>query len=548
MFKKNLQHEQTTFFSAHDELPESLQKKLKKGWSALFYKTFFSKIDEKTFSPLYHIDNGRANFPANILFALEVIKEMWGYSDETLLENYHFNMVVRNAVGLQNFQDHQLCPRTLYHWRARLAEHDLETKTCLLESLFEEHRDALMKMLKVDGRIQRTDSVMIRANIKRMNRLMLFHKVLSNLVHLIVRNDLNVSTEILNLIQEKEDGFVYRLPREKTQETLEKVGVLILELVSRPEVKSACADEKAFLDAHRLLKEQCTVSEQAESIELKSPAEISSSSMQNPADTDATYRKKKEVGHQGYSCVATETCTPENTVSIITSVDLVPNNIDDAVVLDERLVQLKNDTGLETMVADGGFVGKNTIKTSAENHIELVASAIRGAQPDADLMTSNDFIKTENGAVKSCPMGEVPVESTIIEGAAVALFSCKVCASCVKNTQCPAFLVSHSRPRMVIDERRKFYDNRRELLHSEEYRRLCRLRPAVEGLMEKLRPGYLKGRTLFRGLVKVKMRMVLRAIGVNFRRGWLWILRFFYFRGEHLTQGAMEYKDCVFAW
>ena len=48
--------------------------------------------------------------------------------------------------------------------------------------------------------------------------------------------------------------------------------------------------------------------------------------------------------------------------------------------------------------------------------------------------------------------------------------------------------------------------------------------PAVEGLMEKLKPKYLRGRTLFRGRGKVRNRMTLRAIGLNFKRYWAWIL------------------------
>jgi hypothetical protein len=36
--------------------------------------------------------------------------------------------------------------------------------------------------------------------------------------------------------------------------------------------------------------------------------------------------------------------------------------------------------------------------------------------------------------------------------------------------------------------------------------------------MEKLRPEFLKGRIKFRSLPKVKMRMALRAIALNFRK------------------------------
>ncbi len=44
------------------------------------------------------------------------------------------------------------------------------------------------------------------------------------------------------------------------------------------------------------------------------------------------------------------------------------------------------------------------------------------------------------------------------------------------------------------------------------------MRPPIEGLMEKLKPKYLSGKIKFRGLIRVKQRMVLRAIGINFKR------------------------------
>jgi hypothetical protein len=39
---------------------------------------------------------------------------------------------------------------------------------------------------------------------------------------------------------------------------------------------------------------------------------VCSGSIQNPADTDATYRFKNEEAHRGYSTHATETCNKEN--------------------------------------------------------------------------------------------------------------------------------------------------------------------------------------------------------------------------------------------
>ena len=51
----------------------------------------------------------------------------------------------------------------------------------------------------------------------------------------------------------------------------------------------------------------------------------------------------------------------------------------------------------------------------------------------------------------------------------------------------------------------------------------------VKRSMEKLKPKYLTGRVLFRGLVRVRIRMIVMAMGVNFRRSYHFMLLFIQF-------------------
>jgi len=77
-----------------------LAQKLQKSWAALFYEHVFRKIDESLFAPLYCSDNGRSNFPVNILMSLDLIKEIRGYTDEVLLDEYAYNFQISYALGL----------------------------------------------------------------------------------------------------------------------------------------------------------------------------------------------------------------------------------------------------------------------------------------------------------------------------------------------------------------------------------------------------------------------------------------------------------------
>ncbi|SDD79543.1 hypothetical protein SPACI_042470 [Sporomusa acidovorans DSM 3132] len=71
MFRKNNSHLQERLFDDFQHLHPSQQKRLMASWAPIFYEHVFSQIDEAPFAPLYSADNGRPNFPINILLSLE---------------------------------------------------------------------------------------------------------------------------------------------------------------------------------------------------------------------------------------------------------------------------------------------------------------------------------------------------------------------------------------------------------------------------------------------------------------------------------------------
>lgn len=66
--------------------------------SPVFYKEVFCKINEELFAPLYYLDNGRPNFPVNIILSLEVIKNIFEYTDIEILDQFYFNFQVLYAL------------------------------------------------------------------------------------------------------------------------------------------------------------------------------------------------------------------------------------------------------------------------------------------------------------------------------------------------------------------------------------------------------------------------------------------------------------------
>lgn len=523
MFQENKNHLQTKLFNVETRMNNTRRLFLNSSWSEKFYEKIFRAIDEKPYDALYCNDNGRPNFPVNILVGLEIIKEMHTITDEQLYENYHFNYLYQKALGVEDINEYSFSIRTLYNFRCALEEYETRTGKDLFAAIFKNGRDEIISELGIKTGLQRTDSVMIGANIKRMSRFTLFHKVMSNLVKELSKQNEVVSDELRELVSEEEDSAYYRLTKAQVETKLVELAKFLFVHVERWKSDERINKTQAYLNASRLLGEQCKVTNSTK-VELKDVKEIASGSLQNPADPDATYRSKRDEAFYGYASHGTETCDPENPIQVITAVDTVKNNVDDAKVLTKNIPVLKEETNLDTMITDGGFVSDDVRDICLEKDVNFIATAIRGKSQEADTLDSLSFSLEENKLIDKCPNGEIPIKQKLkADGTLIANFDVKKCMTCPLKERCIAF-GSEKQSRIVIDTKRKWLDERKANLHTEEYLKLCKMRPAVEGLMEKLKPKYLRGRILFRRLGKVRNRMTLRAIGLNFKRYLAWIL------------------------
>ena len=523
MFQENKNHLQAKLFNTETPMNNTRKLVLKNNWSEKFYEKIFRGIDEKPFDALYSNDNGRPNFPVNILVGLEIIKEMHAITDEQLYENYHFNYLYQKALGVEDINEYSFSIRTLYYFRCALYEYEMSSGKDLYSAIFKDGRDKIISELGIKTGLQRTDSVMIGANIKRMSRFTLFHKVLSNLVKELYEHNETVSDELKELISEEEDSAYHRLTKTQVETKLIDLAKFLFVHVERWESDGRINKSQAYLDASRLINEQCNVTN-AIKVELKEAKEIVSGSLQNPADPDATYRNKRDEAFHGYSTHGTETCDPENPIQVITAVTTVQNNVDDAKVLSENISTLKKETKLEIIITDGGFVSDDVRNICDKKDINFIATAIRGKSQEEDTLDSLSFSLKENNLIEKCPNGEIPIKQKLkADGTLIASFDVKKCIVCPLKERCMAFK-SDKQSRIVIDTKRRWLDERKANLFSEEHLRLCKMRPAVEGLMEKLKPKYLRGRTLFRRLGKVRNRMTLRATGLNFKRYLAWFL------------------------
>jgi len=436
MFRANDNHTQQSFFDSTYWMNPRIREKLDNSWAPIFYEHVFSKIDEEPFAVLYGT-TGRPNFPVNILLSLEYIKHMLDCNDLELLDDFYFDYLVNYAVGIRTLGEMNLAPRTLYYFRERVYNHCLEgsDKDDLLFGQFVALLQNFAKESGISMEEQRTDTTLFISNIKKAGRVSLAYDVLAKAVKAIPEAKL---TETLSKVL-KPEFKTDTLYRAKAAErdgkmaallNLCKEALMILEgLPGMPE------SEEARI-VRRFLSEQSTTEAETGKLIPKPGKEISSGSLQSAYDEDATYRKKGNVGQSGYVLEISETCGKGNDFQLITDYAVETNNTSDVAIFQDRMEEIKKNTGCADMYVDGGFQSETVHEAAKANGIEIHMTNMSGTEPVKKIPASSFDIDEETNEIKKCPNGHVPAQTGINKSQTTAHFPHEACANCEFREQC----------------------------------------------------------------------------------------------------------------
>jgi hypothetical protein len=340
--------------------------------------------------------------------------------------------------------------------------------------------------------------------------------VLSNLAKAIQKAGIELTPGLVKLLSVDEDTFEFQLKPGEYDNKLKYLANLLYTYLERWKKDPIISKSEEFKIAQRLFKEQCKL--EMGKVKVKNKNDIDSGSLQNPADPDATYRNKNGKGNQGYACQAVETCDRTNPFQVITHVELTKNNKDDGEVLSTYIEKISKEFSIQTLIADGAYPNEAVRLICEKENVDLIATDIRGKELMPDAITSKSFKFSDEGFITQCPKGHSPISQKLkTDKTLKAKFDLTTCRKCPIRERCIAF--KHEKASFLdVTASRRWIDDRLIRGQTVEYKELCKMRAAVEGTMEKIRPSYLKGRVQFRGLVKVKMRMILRATALNFRK------------------------------
>jgi DNA-binding transcriptional regulator YhcF (GntR family) len=526
MFRVNKKHFQVTLFGMLHQLPMGVKKKLDKSWAPAFRKLIFEKIDENRYAVLYSTVESRPNFPVNIWVGLEILKEMFDYTDQELMEQFHFNFLTAYALGQDNLGEVTLCDRTIYYNRERLLEYEDKTGCNLLQEEFKAITDKALAELKINAKIQRMDSSFVGSFIKQMSRLELIARVLQNFYHdLPEAEQIRWHDRLGTYIKEEAEHLAYQMKRAEVEKQLKELGGLLFELHQAYAGDEKLSAGKSYRQMSRILLEQYRIAAGAEqiAIEVKPAQEISSNSLQNPADETATFRRKDGEGYKGEILNVAETCAPENKVQLLTDISVYQNVAADDVILADRISALKERTGLEELITDGNYSGERSESACQTENVSLIPTDIKGCKLSADEVSLAEF-HFEEKVIVSCPEGQSPLEQIYKPEKShhIVHFAKEECAVCVRAGNCPVNC-RQKFTSLLYNDRQVVLARRRQQLGEEEYCKKCRLRPAVEGTISQFKRLMQNGKLRVRGEGRIRNNVILMAIGINFKRLWAYI-------------------------
>ena len=432
-FRKN-NVDNLSIFDSFNTLTPRNQRIVSRSWAKDFAEIVFPCINEERFSVLYSSGkNSRPNTPINFIIGALILKEFTGLSDDQLVESICCDVRFQYALHSTSCEDQPVSDRTFSRFRERLNNYDSEHNTDLLKEEMDELNEKFRDFLKIHTNLKRMDSFMIAANVKNMTRLELVYTVVANCIKLLNKTDESLIPDDMKHYL-KDDDYNKVIYYAKDEQLNDRLGASFADALR---LKALMNDDR-FVKTNeyrlliRLINEQSKPGEDGNP-ELKDKKEIKPTSLQNPSDPDATYRKKYG-DNTGYVGNVAEVVEEETKRSLICDADCQQNTYADTQFAEDYIENKVNDDE-ETMINDAGFESEKNRKKAKDKNINLVSTDLKSKVPDQAIA---DF-KTEDGVVTECPKGYAPIRSTRSKNGHIrSTFDKNKCENCPLKDKCKA--------------------------------------------------------------------------------------------------------------
>jgi len=482
-------------------LTERERKYLNNSWAETFSKKIFPFIKEDRFSLLYS-DNpaSRPNNPVNVYFGLLILREIFNQSDEEALNSLMFDIRYQHALHTTSFKEQPISKNSLTNFRAAVYRYNQEYGIDLIQEEIEAQAKTFSKLLKIEGKTIRMDSLSVSSSCRKLSRLEIIYSTVLRLIKVIDKNTTLPEYFKPYLDESYYNDTIYRSRDKDLNTKIKKVLKDGVRLYSIYRKDKEIRKTKEFKLLARMLKEQ----------KGKSSKHISPNSLQNPTDPDATYRKKGKKKHIGYTANIIEKFDDKN--RMIEGYDLQKNTYSDQKFAKDTIKKLDKGT---TALIDGAYHSEDINNKAKAKGIKMIPTNLVGGGKNNNC--DKFEIDEKEHLVKKCPSGHKPINSKFKEGSYRAHFDKKHCKYCPFRKDCP-----------VIEQKKSYlFRVSEKTLHrsrlitkmgTSEYQKLARKRAGIEGIPSVLRRRYKIDHLPVRGLVRVKVYLGFKLSAINCKR------------------------------
>jgi hypothetical protein len=499
-----------------NNLTDRERKILKNTWAEEFSNKIFPLINESRFSVLYSENHAsRPNNPVNVNIGLLMLKEIFDQSDEDAIHSLLFDFRYQYALHTTSYEEQPISKNSLSNFRTAVYRYNEEHDVDIIQEEIEEHAKEFSKLLKIEGRTVRMDSLMISSSCKKLTRLEIIYSCVSRLIEEIGKVDGAELPERFKLYLEEghRNDTIYRSKDKDLDTKLTTLTVDAIELYYLCQWSPA-ANTEEFNILSRMLGEQTKHVEGK--VELKPSKEISPDSIQNPTDPDATYRRKGTKDHTGYVANVAENFNDKD--RIITHYDLQQNTYSDQAFSEDIINKMGQQDKTTKILVDGAYYSEVLSRKAEVNNIELIPTNLVGRSASAEKSGYEKFkIDEITHTVKSCPMDHAPSDSKYKREVYRSHFPLELCDTCPHRPNCP---VTRQKKQYLLEvsETRLHSAVLKAKMGTSEYQKIASKRAGIEGIPSTLRRKYDVDYLPVRGKVRSKVWLGFKIGAINCKR------------------------------
>ncbi len=489
--------------------------------------------EDSEFATLFAID-GQPGLPPGMLAQITVMQYAEGLTDRQAAEAVRARIDWKYALNLE-MRDSGFHYSVLSEFRDRLISGGMEAK--LLDDMLQQWREK--GLVKARGQ-QRTDSTIVLANIRQLNRLSCVGETMRRAL-----NDISTVAPEWLLEQISPDWFDrygprfdgYRLPKGKGEQeelkaTIGTDGWHLLQQIYEKDAPAFLVELPSVAVLRHVWIQQYQVVNGK--LQWRADKDIPPKRLliQSPYDTEARNSTKRKVNWTGYKVHLTETCDDE-TPNIITNVETSPATTTDVEVTEKVHASLaqKQLTPAEHLV-DGGYTSAPKLLASREDYaLELVGPVL----PDSSWQAragqgygSNCFVIDWEAEIAVCPEGKMSAiwrdtHDKHQQKRVRIQFATKECEACSQREKCTK---SADKPRTITLYPQPVYEvlqSARQRQATDEFKEKYKKRAGVEGTMSEGTRTFGLRRARYIGLAKTRLQNVATATAMNLSRLGAWL-------------------------